>query len=113
MMADARVLTSSFSLPQNNPFKWDLLEIGRYNEKKCFTYHGNRIKWADSFKLLKIFVKCVIGEFGKWLLSGGKYKKFMSSNTDLILTWNHKLAIARALWRNSLIISLKKIQSTM
>ena len=43
--------------------------------------------------MLKIFVKCAIGQSGNWLSSGSKYKKITSRNTDLILTWNYKLGL--------------------
>ena len=37
-------------------FSWDLTEITRYKEEKCYTYDGEQIKWIDSFEMLKIFV---------------------------------------------------------
>ncbi len=90
-MADGRVLTISASCLQNNLYNWDLGEILRYNEANSFTYVGNRIKWIDTFEMLKIFTKNAIGHEGKWISPGGKYKKFVSSNCDLTITWNHEL----------------------
>ena len=41
--------------------------------------------------MLKIFTKYAIEQPGNWLSPGGKYKKFISSNSDLIFTWNYEL----------------------
>ena len=92
-MTDSRVLTSSASCLQNNLYNWDLGEILRYKEANSFTYVGNRIKWIDTFEMLKIFTKNAIGYEGKWISPGGKYKKFVSSNSDLTITWNHELGM--------------------
>ena len=92
-MAESQVLAGSVISPSNKCFNWDLTEITRYKEEKCLIYDGKRIKWIDSFEMLKIFVKCAIGQSGNWLSSGGKYKKFTSRNTDLILTWNYELGL--------------------
>ena len=40
--------------------------------------------------MLKIFTKNVVGQIGNWLSPGGRYKKFISSNSDLIFTWNYE-----------------------
>ena len=92
-LADGLVLTSSVSSLQNNLYNWDLTEILRYKEANSFTYVGNRIKWTDTFDMLKIFTKNAIGHPGKWLSPGGKYKKFVSSNSDLTITWNYELGM--------------------
>jgi hypothetical protein len=92
-MADNRVLTSSVSFLHNNLYNWDLTEILRYKEANSFTYVGNRIKWIDTFDMLKLFTKNAIGQAGKWLSPGGKYKKFVSSNSDLTITWNYELGM--------------------
>ena len=92
-MAVSQVLASSVSSPVYNPSNWDLIEMTRYYEGKCFTYDGKRIKWTDSFEILKTFVECAIGQTGKWLSPGGKYRKFASCNTDLTLTWNCELGL--------------------
>ena len=76
-----------------NLYNWDLGEILRYKEANSFTYVGNRIKWIDTFEMLKIFTKNAIGYEGKWISPGGKYKKFVSSNSDLTITWNHELGM--------------------
>jgi hypothetical protein len=49
-----------------------------------FTYVGNRIRWIVTFETLKIFTKNAIGQEGKWISSGGKYKKFLNSKSDLL-----------------------------
>ena len=91
-MADGCVSTSSVIKSSKNYFlECDLDEILRYKDAKCFAYHGNRIKWTDSFEMLKLFIKCAIEQAGTWMSSGGKYKKFTSSSSDLILTWNYGL----------------------
>jgi hypothetical protein len=41
--------------------------------------------------MLNIFTKYAIEQPGNWLSPGGKYKKFASSNSDLIFTWNYEL----------------------
>jgi hypothetical protein len=64
-MADNRVLTSSVSFLHNNLYNWDLTEILRYKEANSFTYVGNRIKWIDTFDMLKLFTKNAIGQAGK------------------------------------------------
>ena len=92
-MAESHVLAGSVTSPLYKRFNWDLTEITRYKEEKCFIYDGKRIKWTDSFEMLKLFVKCAIGQSGNWLSSGGKYKKFTSCSTDLILTWNYELGL--------------------
>jgi hypothetical protein len=67
-------------------------EILRYiKDSNFFAYRGNRIKWTDSFEMLKLFIKCAIEQAGIWMSSGGKYEKFTSSSSDLILTWNYDL----------------------
>ena len=91
-MAGGCVSTSSVIKSSKNYFlECDLDEILRYKDAKCFAYHGNRIKWTDSFEMLKLFIKCAIEQAGTWMSSGGKYKKFTSSSSDLILTWNYGL----------------------
>ena len=91
-MAGGCVSTSSVIKSSKNYFlEYDLDEILRYKDAKCFAYHGNRIKWTDSFEMLKLFIKCAIEQAGTWMSSGGKYKKFTSSSSDLILTWNYGL----------------------
>ena len=92
-MAESQVLAGSVTSSLYKRFNWDLTEITRYKEEKCFTYDGKRIKWIDSFEMLTIFVKCAIGQSGNWLSSGGKYKKFTSCSTNLILTWNYELGL--------------------
>ena len=42
---------------QINPLNWDLHEINRYKDEKCFIYDGDRIKWTDSFEMLKLFIR--------------------------------------------------------
>jgi hypothetical protein len=42
-----------------------LTEILRYKEANSFTYVGNRIKWIDTFDMLKLFTKNAIGQAGK------------------------------------------------
>ena len=74
-------------------YNWDFGEILRYKEANSFTYVGNRIKWIDTFEKLKIFTKNAIGYEGKWISPSGKYKKFVSSNSDLTITRNHKLGM--------------------
>ena len=86
-MAEGRVLTRSTSCFQNNLYNCDLEEILRYKEANSFTYVANRIKWTDTFEMLKIFTKNAISQEGKWISSGGKYKKFTSSISDLTITW--------------------------
>ena len=89
-VADGHVLNSSVSCHQNYPPNWDLHEMIRYKEEKCFSYDGKRIKWLDTLEMLKIFTKNVVGQLGNCLSPGGRYKKFVSSNSDLILTWNYE-----------------------
>ncbi len=52
---------------------------------------GKRIKWSDSFKMLKLFMKCGVNQIGNWSASGGKYKKFCSRDTDLVVSWIYDL----------------------
>ena len=40
--------------------------------------------------MLKIFTKNAVGQIGNWQSPGGRYKKFISSNSDVILTWNYE-----------------------
>ena len=63
-MAESHVLAGSVTSPLYKRFNWDLTEITRYKEEKCFIYDGKRIKWTDSFEMLKLFVKCAIGQSG-------------------------------------------------
>ena len=98
-MADGRVLNSSVSCRQNYPPSWDLHEMIRYKEEKCFSYDGKRIKSLDTLEMLKIFTKNVVGQLGHWLSLGGRYKKFVSSNSDLILTWNYDIYLYRQMMR--------------
>ena len=72
------------------PFKVVLVLL-RYKYENCFAYDGKRVRWTDSFEMLKIFTKYAIEQLGNWLSPGGKYKKFISSNSDLIFTWNYEL----------------------
>ena len=63
----------------------------RYKNENCFVYDGKRVRWTDSFEMLKIFTKHAIEQPSNWLSPGGKYKKFTTSNSDLIFTWNYEL----------------------
>ncbi len=36
-------------------------------------------------------MKCGVNQIGDWSASGGKYKKFCSRNTDLVVSWNYDL----------------------
>ena len=36
------------------------------------------------------FSKNVVGQLGNWLSPDGRFKKFVSSNSDLSLTWNYE-----------------------
>ena len=65
-MAESHVLAGSETRLLYERFNWNLTEITCYKEEKCFTYNGKRIKWIDSFEMLKIFVKCAIDQSGKW-----------------------------------------------
>ena len=85
------ITLSSKIYTQINPLNWDLHEIKRYKDEKCFVYDGNRIKWTDSFEMLKLFIRCCVSQPGTWSAPGGKYKKFCSTNKDLTLTWNYEL----------------------
>lgn len=86
-MADGCVQVSS---TKSNPNEWKFDEILRYKEQECFAYDRNRIKWTDSYDMLKIFMKCGIEQTGVWSSPGGKYKKFVSSNSDLVVSWNYE-----------------------
>ena len=90
-MTDSMITLSSKNYTQINPLNWDLHEINRYKDEKCFIYDGNRIKWRDSFEMLKLFIRCCVSQPGIWSTPGGKYKKFCSTNKDLTLTWNYEL----------------------
>ena len=90
-MAANMILSSSKNCTYINPLNWDLHEIIQYKDKKCFNNDGKRIKWSDSFKMLKLFMKCGVNQIGDWSASGGKYKKFCSRNTDLVVSWNYDL----------------------
>ncbi|CAB4011506.1 Hypothetical predicted protein, partial [Paramuricea clavata] len=73
-MAECCVLNSSDGYA-NKSFDCDLDEILCYiKNENCFAYDRKRVGWLDS-----------------WLSPGGKYKKFTSSNSDLIFTWNYEL----------------------
>ena len=89
-MADSIISSSSGNYTQINPFNWDLREINRYKDEKCFAYDGNRIKWTDTYEMLKLFIKCSVSQLGIWSAPGGKYKKFCSTNKDLSLTWDYE-----------------------
>ena len=65
-MAESHVLAGSETRRLYKRFNWNLTEITRYKEEKCFTYDGKRIKWIHSFEMLKIFVKCAIDQSGNW-----------------------------------------------
>ena len=41
--------------------------------------------------MLRLFIKCDVSQPGIWSAPCGKYKKFCSTNKDLILTWNYEL----------------------
>ena len=89
-MADSMISLSSRNHTQFNPLNWDLHEINRYKDKKCFAYDGNRIKWTDTYEMLRLFIKCGVSQPGIWSAPGGKYKKFCSNNKDLTVTWNYE-----------------------
>ena len=82
---------SSDGYCKNDSFNYDLDEILRYKYENCFANDGKRVRWTDSFEMLKIFTRYAIEQPGNWLSPGGKYKKFISSNSDLIFTWNYEL----------------------
>ena len=37
-----------------------------YKKEKGFSYDGKRIKWPDSYEMLRIFTKNVVGQSGNW-----------------------------------------------
>ena len=90
-MVESCVQNSSDGYCKNDSFNFDLDEILRYKYENCFAYDGKRVRWTDSFEMLKIFTKYAIEQPGNWLSPGGKYKKFTSSNSDFIFTWNYEL----------------------
>ncbi|CAB3985512.1 Hypothetical predicted protein, partial [Paramuricea clavata] len=90
-MAESCVLNSSDGYCKDDSFNYDFDEILRYKNENCFAYDGKRVRWTDSFEMLKIFTKHAIEQPDNWLSPGGKYKKFTSSNSDLIFTWNFEL----------------------
>ena len=63
-MADKTVLSGSKNCTYINPFNWDLYEITQYKDRKCFTNDGKRIKWSDTFEMLKFLIKCCVNETG-------------------------------------------------
>ena len=63
-MADIMTTLNSKNYTQINPLNWDLHEIKRYKDEKCFVYEGNRIKWTDSFEMLKLFIRCCVSQPG-------------------------------------------------
>ena len=86
------ITLSSKNYTQINPLSWDLHEINRYKDEKCFIYDGNRIKWTDSFEMLKLFTRCCVSQPACiWSAPGGKYKKFCNTNKDPTFTWNYEL----------------------
>ncbi|CAB4014307.1 Hypothetical predicted protein, partial [Paramuricea clavata] len=89
-MAAGCVQTSSVGFLKNNLNEWDLDEIFRYKDNECFVFDRKRIRWTDSLEMLKIFTKCAIAQTGIWSSPGGKYRRFTSSNSDLILSWNYE-----------------------
>ena len=89
-MADSIISLSPRNCTQINSFSWDLHEISRYKDEKCFAYDGNRIKWTDTYEMLRLFIKCGVSQLGIWSAPGGKYKTFCSTNKDLIITWNYE-----------------------
>ena len=90
MMADSIISLSHGNCTQINPFNWDLHEINRYRDEKCFAYDVNRIKWTDTYEMLRLFIKWGVSQPGIWSAPGGKYKKFCSTNENLIITWNYE-----------------------
>jgi predicted transcriptional regulator len=56
-MAESCVLNSSDGYCKNDSFDYDLDEILRYKNENCFVYDGKRVRWTDSFEMLKIFTK--------------------------------------------------------
>jgi hypothetical protein len=73
---------------KRNEFTNEFTNDGKSNE---FTNDGKRIKWSDTFEMLKLYIKCCVNETGVWSAPGGKYKKFCSTSTDLALSWNYEL----------------------
>ena len=87
-MADSRVQTSSVNLLKDNSNEWNFDEILRYKEAKCFAYDGT-LCCTESLKMLNALVKHAIEQTSVWWSPGGRYKKFISNNSDLILSWNY------------------------
>ena len=67
---DGTITLSTENCIQINSFNWDLCEIKRYKDEKCFDYDAKRIKWADSFEMLKLFVEYCVGLY----LALGRYR---------------------------------------
>ena len=49
---------------KKDSFDCDLHEILCYKNKNCFAYDGKRVRWTDSFEMLKIFTKYAIEQPG-------------------------------------------------
>ena len=86
-MADNQVGVVS-ELNQNNycnPFDSD--KISEHISLKNVVFDGQRIKWCESYELLKDFLKTAFNQQGKWCLPGGNSKRFEASTSDFTVTW--------------------------
>ena len=87
MMATGGANESAVNWSFNTPKKWNLEAICSDNDYLHLTYDGKRIRWSNSFDLLKKFVKNVVKEPGKWTSPGGNSRRFISHTSDLSMTW--------------------------
>lgn len=87
MAASPHAPEGSVYLDDNTSFICNTKEIYKHDLQECLLHDGKRIKWLESFELLKKFISYDLGPHGKWLSPGGSCKMFESSNTDLVCTW--------------------------
>ena len=85
-MADTCASESSAEIRFNSQIELNFEAIKSLVDRSVLSYNGKQFRWANDFDSLTNFVQA-IGINGKWSSPGGKSKKFVSSDLDLIVTW--------------------------
>ena len=86
IMAGSCASESSAEIRFNSQIELNFEAIKSLVDRSVLSYNGKQFRWANDFESLMNFIQ-TIGINGKWSSPGGKSKKFVSSDLDLIVTW--------------------------
>jgi hypothetical protein len=85
-MATCCTLQSSDNNDYYSKINLNIEAIKPFIDRHKLKVEGEHLFWVSDFESLKTFAE-TIGLIGKWFSPGGRSKKFISTNINLIITW--------------------------